>query len=230
MARGGKDAREAWHNLGRVLDQTLTEVQSINQSVIDIHFYVHESTAWRTLLNIARNLRNPDIHHLTQAAHDLVAEMGIPLEAYSLIPIIEGGDQNRVWIQGLRGPAGGPCMMAKLWVMEADAIRSKYMIKLSSPNQLLIKLERPQIQVVLRATIKQGEQVDVEPDIKRAFKTFLLEEILREGGAIFVPKATAEGAVNQLPGLVSECPGEPGGEFDIRHPNFSGLRCGRQSG
>jgi hypothetical protein len=77
--------------------------------------------------------------------------------------------------------------------------------------------------MTLRATLKQEDKcVDVAPGIKDTLR-FILEDLLGEGGALFVPKETADGQVNQLTGLLSACPGEPGGEYDIHHPQFPGL-------
>jgi hypothetical protein len=77
--------------------------------------------------------------------------------------------------------------------------------------------------MMLRAILKQDDNcVAVAQDIKDAFKRFILEDLLGEGGALFVPKVMADGQVNQLTGIISACQGEPGGEYDIRHPQFPG--------
>jgi len=114
-------------------------------------------------------------------------------------------------------------MIGQIWETEIDDVRKRYKSKDASPNQLLIKLEREHGLVMLKATIKQGTLVDVEPGAKGAFKQYLMVAILCEGGAIFVPKNTAGSTVNQLTGLVSECQGEPGGKYDTRPPQFPGL-------
>ena len=79
-------------------------------------------------------------------------------------------------------------MIGKIWETEIENARKMYQSKEASPNHLLIKLEREHGMAMLKATIKQEARVDVEPDAKQAFKQYLLEAILCEGGAIFVPK------------------------------------------
>jgi hypothetical protein len=77
--------------------------------------------------------------------------------------------------------------------------------------------------MTLRVILKQNDNdVAVAQDIKEVFKRFILEDLLCEGGALFVPKVMADGQVNQLTGTISACQGEPGGEYDIHHPQFPG--------
>ena len=221
-AKNGNNAREAWKKLGEMFESTLVAVRSVNQNMLDIHFSVHENTTWRALFKIAKGLHNPELRVLTQAAHSLVMELHIPLAAYSLVLESEHGQPG--WVQGLSGSAGGPFMIGKIWETEIENARKMYQSKEASPNHLLIKLEREHGMAMLKATIKQEARVDVEPDAKQAFKQYLLEAILCEGGAIFVPKYTVGNMVNKLTGRVSECQGEPQGKFDIRHPEFPGLQ------
>ncbi len=122
---------------------------------------------------------------------------------------------------GPRGPA--QILVTKIWATEVDAIRQKFMTNPSKPNLLLVRFERSHVPMTLRAILKQDDNdVAVAQDIKDVFKRFILEDLLGEGGALFVPKVMADGQVNQLTGTISACQGEPGGEYDIRHPQFPG--------
>jgi hypothetical protein len=222
-AKRGRNGQHAWQELKQLLQQTLEEVKQIDQTMIDIHFSMHESTTWRKLFQVRKEVHYPAIDGLQREVHGIIQDMGISLAAYSVVLVFSGADKNKVQIQGLTGHENGPFLVAKIWVTEVDAILQKFVTNPSKPNLLLIRFERSHVPMTLRAILKQNDNdVAVAQDIKDVFKRFILEDLLCEGGALFVPKVMADGQVNQLTGTISACQGEPGGEYDIRHPQFPG--------
>jgi hypothetical protein len=95
-AKGGRNAQQAWQELERLLQQTLAEVKQIDQTVIDIHFSMHESTTWRRLFQVRKEVNYPEIDSLQVEVHGIIQDMGISLAAYSVVLIISGADKNKV--------------------------------------------------------------------------------------------------------------------------------------
>jgi hypothetical protein len=138
MAKGRRDARQAWQELEGLLQQTLADVKQMDLTEVDIHFSTHKSTAWGQLFNVHKNVRQPEVSHLQKEAQEIVKDMGISLASYSLVLITSGADNATAWIQGLKGHESGPFMVAKVWETAVDEVREKYMVNPSKPNLLLI--------------------------------------------------------------------------------------------
>jgi hypothetical protein len=100
MAKGGRDAKQVWRELERLLQQTLAEVKQIDQTVIDIHLHMHESTTWRKLFQVRKEVNHPEIDSLQVEAHGIIKNMGISLAAYSLVLITTGADKKRHRFKG----------------------------------------------------------------------------------------------------------------------------------